>query len=112
MRLERRAVGTTAVVGAVVVIAIAVGGLAYYIGQMGTTASPALTVTSTTTSTVGGGPGPTSTVTSTSTGSTTVTTTVASTSTVLQATTKTVTSISTTYTRCQGCVDDGDDDGV
>jgi len=109
VRFQRRGVGTTALVGAVIVVAVVVGAIAYFVGSG--TSAPGV-VTSTSITTVGGSPGKTVTVTSTTSAVVTVATTSSIVSTVVTNSTKTVTSASTVITTCPGCVNDADGDGV
>ena len=111
VRVQRKAVGTTAIVGAVIVVAVVVGAIAYYVGQSGSIPSTLVTATSTTTI---GGVTSTSIVTdhATSTSVTTVTSTSSLTSTAVTNSTKTVTTATTVFTSCSGCVNDDDGDGI
>ena len=115
MQLRRKGVATAALAGAVVAIAIVVGGIAYYIGQSGS--SPPSVVTNTMTTTVtGAGTLSATTLVATSTGVvTTITSTATATSTVRSTATAT-TSLASTVLNCAGipvnCVEDFDVDGV
>jgi hypothetical protein len=116
VKVQRRALGTPALVGAALVVAVMVGAIAYVIGQ--SEASSVVTSTSITSIAGAGTTSLTTDVATSSGSSTTVTTTSTAVSTSTSTTTTTVTYTSTTYScpacvgGCQECVGDIEGDGM
>ncbi len=115
MKFQRKGVGTAALAGAVIVVAIVVGVIGYFVGQSGSSSTSTTVMVTTSTASVGGS-GSVVLVTATSTatrapGAPIVTTTTIL-STVGSNTTITKSSVQTVYSLCPGCVNDADGDGV